>query len=49
MRIPGKCRIQNEEIRLKIGVASIDEGMRASRLSFFGHVKRRASNEPVRE
>ena len=46
MRIPGKCRIRNEEIRL---IASIDEGMRATRLSFFGHVKRRASDEPVRE
>jgi hypothetical protein len=32
-----KDRIQNEEIRLKIGVAPIDKKMSESRLRWFGH------------
>ncbi len=35
-------RIQNEEIRLNIGVTSIDEKMRESRLRWFDNLQRRA-------
>ena len=41
--------MENEEIFLKIGVAPIDEKMRESCLRWFGHVQRRAINEPVRK
>jgi hypothetical protein len=43
-----KDRIRNEEIRLKVGVAPIDEEMRKS-LRWFGHVQRRAINALVRQ
>jgi len=33
-----KARIQNEEIRQKIGVAPIDEKMKESYLRWFGHI-----------
>jgi len=33
--------VRNEEIRTKIGVASIEEKMRENRLRWFGHVRRR--------
>ena len=44
-----KDRIWNEEICLKIGVASIDENMRKNHLRWFDHVQRRAINAPVRK
>ena len=41
-------RIRNECIREKIGVAPIEEKMVKSRLRWFGHVKRRPIEAPVR-
>ena len=41
--------IQNEEIRLMIGVGPIDENMRESPLKWFDHVQRRAINVSVRK
>ena len=41
-------RIRNEVIREKVGVALIEEKLRETRLRWFGHVKRRSENEPVR-
>ena len=34
-------KLRNEDIRPKIGVASIEEKMRENRLRWFGHVHRR--------
>ena len=44
-----KYMIRNVEIRLKIGVTSINEKMRESRLRQFGLVQRRAIDAPVRK
>ena len=44
-----KDMIQNEEIHLKIGVTSTDEKMRESHLRWFGYVRRRAIDGPVRK
>jgi len=41
-------RIRNEVIRGKIGVASIEDKMRETRLRWFGHVRRRPTDAPVR-
>jgi len=41
-------KIRNEVIRGKIRVASIEDKMRESRLRWFGHVKRRPMDAPVR-
>ena len=41
-------RIRNEVIRGKIGVASIEDKMREARLRWFGHIKRRPMNAPMR-
>jgi SOS response regulatory protein OraA/RecX len=38
-------KIRNKDIRLKIGVAPIDEKMRESHLRWFGHVQRRSINK----
>ena len=40
--------IRNEVIRSKIGVASIEDKMRETRLRWFGHVRRRPMDAPVR-
>ena len=40
-------KVRNEDIRTKIGVASIEEKMREIRLRWFGHVRRRLTNGPV--
>ena len=39
---------RNENIRTEIGVASIEEKMRENRLRWFGHVRRRPTDAPVR-
>jgi len=41
-------RIRNEVIREKVGVASIKEKLRETRLRWFGHVKKRGVNKPLR-
>ncbi|KAI0489432.1 hypothetical protein KFK09_029275 [Dendrobium nobile] len=40
-------RIQNEHIREKVGVAPVEDKIRESRLRWFGHIKRRPSDDPV--
>ena len=40
--------MRNEDIRTKIGVASIEKKMRENRLRWFGHVRRRPTDAPVR-
>ena len=42
-------RIQNEEIFLKIGVASIDGKMRENHLRWLGHVQKIVTNATVRK
>ncbi|XP_070026368.1 uncharacterized protein [Nicotiana sylvestris] len=41
-------RIKNEVIRDKVGVAHVEAKMREAMLRWFGHVKRRSTNAPVR-
>ena len=41
-------RIRNEVIRDKIGVAFVEDKMREARLHWFGHIKRRPMDAPVR-
>ena len=41
-------KIRNEVIRGKIKVASIEDKMREARLRWFGHIRRRPMNAPVR-
>jgi len=40
--------VRNKDIRIKIGVAPIKENMRENRLRWFGHVRRRPTDAPVR-
>ena len=40
-------KVRNEDIRTKIGVASIEEKMRENRLRWFGHERRRLPDAPV--
>jgi len=40
--------VRNENIRTKIDVASIEEKIRENRLRWFGHVRRKPTNAPVR-
>jgi len=41
-------KIRNEVIRRKTGVASIEDKLREARLRWFGHIRRRNTNAPVR-
>jgi len=41
-------KIRNEVIRSEIGVASIEDKMREARLRWFGHIRRRPMDAPVR-
>ncbi|KAF3670237.1 F-box protein PP2-A15 [Capsicum annuum] len=41
-------RVRNENIREKVGVTSVECKMREARLRWFGHVKRRGMDAPVR-
>ena len=41
-------KVRNEDIRTKIGVAFIKDKMRENRLRWFGHVRRRPTDAPVR-
>jgi len=41
-------KVRNVDIRTKKGVASIEEKMRENRLQWFGHVRRRLTDAPVR-
>ncbi|KAG5604823.1 hypothetical protein H5410_026315 [Solanum commersonii] len=41
-------KIRNEVIREKVGVASMVDKLREARLRWFGHVKRRGADAPVR-
>ena len=41
-------KVRNEDIRTKIGVASIKEKMRENRLRWVSHVRRRPTDAPVR-
>ncbi|XP_070046635.1 uncharacterized protein [Nicotiana tomentosiformis] len=43
-----KNRIRSEVVRNKVGVASVEDELRESRLRWFGHVKRRDIDAPVR-
>ncbi|KAK4364064.1 hypothetical protein RND71_015422 [Anisodus tanguticus] len=40
--------IRNDDIRGKVGVASVEDKMREARLRWFGHVQRRDMDAPVR-
>ncbi|KAH0433681.1 hypothetical protein IEQ34_026974 [Dendrobium chrysotoxum] len=42
-------RIRNEHIHEKVGVAPVEDKIRESRLRWFGHIKRRPSDDPVRK
>ncbi|KAK4352852.1 hypothetical protein RND71_028370 [Anisodus tanguticus] len=41
-------RIRNEDIRDKVGVASVEDKMREARLRWFGHMQRRDTYVQVR-
>ena len=41
-------RTKNEVLREKVRVASIEDKMSETRLRWFGHVKKRSENAPVR-
>ena len=40
-------KMRNEDIYIKIGVASIEEKMRENRLRWFGYVRRKPADAPV--
>ena len=41
-------KVKNKDIRIKIGVASIEEKMRENCLRWFDNVRRRPTDAPVR-
>ncbi|XP_019265841.1 PREDICTED: uncharacterized protein LOC109243371 [Nicotiana attenuata] len=41
-------KIKNDDIRDKVGVASVDDKMREAKLRWFEHVRRRSLDAPVR-
>ena len=41
-------KVRNEDIRTKLGVAFIEEKMREKHLRWFGHMRHRPTNAPVR-
>ena len=41
--------MRNEDIRTKIGIAPIKKKMRENRLRWFGHVRHRPIDAPVRQ
>nr|XP_033510858.1 uncharacterized protein LOC117275662 [Nicotiana tomentosiformis] len=41
-------KVRNEDIREKVGVASMEDKMHEARLRWFGHVRRRSLDAPVR-
>jgi len=41
-------KISNEVIRGKLGVASIEDKIRDARFRWFGHIRRRSMDAPVR-
>ena len=41
-------KVRNEDIRTKIGVASIEEKMRENHLRWFDHVRCRPTDAPIR-
>ena len=41
-------RVRNEDIHTKIGAASIEEKMRENRPRWFGHMRHRSTDVPVR-
>ena len=41
-------KVRNEDIRTKIGVASIEEKMRENHLRWFGHVRRKLTDASIR-
>ncbi|XP_070005283.1 uncharacterized protein [Nicotiana sylvestris] len=43
-----RYRIKNEAIRDRVGVTSAEDKMRESRPRWFGHIKRRSIDAPVR-
>ena len=43
-----KDKARNEDIRTKIDVSLIEENMRENRLRWFGHVRCRPTDTPVR-
>jgi len=41
-------KVRNKDIRTEIGVASIKEKMKENRLRWFGHVRHRPTDAPIR-
>ncbi|XP_019236534.1 PREDICTED: uncharacterized protein LOC109216790 [Nicotiana attenuata] len=50
MNVPLKLKdkIRNEVIQNKVGLALVEDKMREARLRWFGHVKRRSTEAPIR-